>query len=73
MCVCVNCLIGVCCIDTVHFGGNSSTQVLNYPCGVLLQALSEVLLSVDRAMQKIHDEATLQGGTYTSQQRAALQ
>ena len=36
------------------------------------QALAEVLMSIDRAIQKIHDESVLQGGMYTAEQKVAL-
>jgi hypothetical protein len=59
--------------DTTSSGSHGDTRPHPHDGVGENEALSEVLLSVDRAMQKIHDEATLQGGTYTSQQRAALQ
>jgi hypothetical protein len=60
---------------TVGTTGNSHGNSGPHPQDELgdQEALSEVLLSVDRAIQKIHDEAVVQGGTYTAQQRAALQ
>jgi len=33
----------------------------------------EVLKSTDRAIEKIHQEATASGGHYTTQQRSTLQ
>lgn len=51
---------------TQHLGGCDSIPLT-------FQALTEVLLSIDRAMEKIHDEATLQGGFYNPQQKIALQ
>lgn len=33
----------------------------------------EVLKSTDRAIEKIHEEATANGGQYTPQQRSTLQ
>lgn len=38
-----------------------------------LQVLQEVLLSIDRAIQKIHEDAAAQNGMYTAEQRATLQ
>ncbi len=35
--------------------------------------MSEVLLSIDTAIEKIHNEAATAGGQYTPQQRAQLQ
>ena len=37
------------------------------------QVFQEVMLSIDNAMEKIHSDATKQGGSYTSEQRASLQ
>ena len=36
-------------------------------------AFTDVLKSVDRAMEAIHFQATCAGGNYTSQQRSNLQ
>ena len=43
-----------------------------FPC-FFHQEAREVLLSIDRAIEKIHNEAGAAGGMYTAQQRATLQ
>ena len=40
---------------------------------LLIQAIKNVLLSIDRAIDKIHVDATTAGGMYTAEQRATLQ
>ena len=39
---------------------------------LLIQAIKDVLLSIDRAIDKIHVDATIAGGRYTQEQSASL-